>query len=167
MSGGKTALVLLPGLGADLRLLAPQRRAFLDLIVPEWLEPKPRESLARYAERMARSLDLHVPFCLGGVSFGGMVALEMARWMSPRKVLLIASCRDPSGIPPIDRLLGRLVAPMPLALWKAAQDVMVPILVSALGPRSRSDRAFALSRLRDTAPGFLQWGARAIAEWDG
>ncbi|MFZ1934503.1 MAG: thioesterase domain-containing protein, partial [Thermoguttaceae bacterium] len=78
-------LILLPGLGADHRLLEPQRAAFPQLIVPPWIPPRKHESLPQYAERMAQTVapPHDVPLVLGGVSFGGMLAYEMARWLKP------------------------------------------------------------------------------------
>ena len=74
-------LILLPGLGADHRLLEPQRAAFPQLIVPPWIPPRKHESLPQYAERMAETVTPphDVPLVLGGVLFGGMLAYEMAR----------------------------------------------------------------------------------------
>ena len=56
-STGESTLVLLPGLTAEVRLLEPQRQAFQGLIVPPWIEPRPRESLPHYARRMACTLE--------------------------------------------------------------------------------------------------------------
>ena len=88
-------LILLPGLGADHRLLEPQRAAFPQLVVPPWIPPRKRESLPQYAARMAETVtpSRDVPLILGGVSFGGMLAYEMARYLKPDAVVLIASCR--------------------------------------------------------------------------
>jgi hypothetical protein len=46
-------LILLPGLGADARLFAPQAAAFKQLEVPEWLVPRRGESLEDFGRRMA------------------------------------------------------------------------------------------------------------------
>ena len=93
-------LILLPGLGADHRLLEPQRRAFPQLIVPPWIPPRKNESLPDYAARMAETVtpSRDVPLVLGGVSFGGMLAYEMARHLKPDAVVLIASCRNRRGL---------------------------------------------------------------------
>src|SRR6185503_21033432 len=85
-----TRLVLLPGLGADAALFEPQRAAFPGLEVPPWLDPHPGETLPAFAARMADRVGPTGPLVLGGVSFGGMVALEMARLVQPRAVVLVA-----------------------------------------------------------------------------
>jgi len=69
-------LVFLPGLGADARLFDPQRAVFPEIEVPPWLPYREEESLADYARRMAATVTLSANMYLGGVSFGGMVALE-------------------------------------------------------------------------------------------
>jgi len=69
-------LVLLPGAGASGALFEPLRRSFERLVVPPWLTPLRRESLEDYGRRMAATIPCEEPFYLGGVSFGGMVALE-------------------------------------------------------------------------------------------
>src|SRR4051812_19762115 len=101
-------LILLPGLGADERMFAPQRATFPRLEVPRWLTPQPRESLPDYARRMAAGIDPSEPLFLGGSSFGGMVALEMARHVRPRAVFLIGSCRAATAsVPWMLRFAGR------------------------------------------------------------
>ena len=49
-------LILLPGLGADHRLLEPQREEFPQLVVPAWIPPRAKESLPDYAARMAETV---------------------------------------------------------------------------------------------------------------
>jgi pimeloyl-ACP methyl ester carboxylesterase len=100
-------LVLLPGLGADRRQFEPQRQAFDNLVVPPWIPPLPREPLAGYAARLAKTITPAGPFILGGSSFGGMVAYEMARHLQPNAVVLIGSCRSARGIRRMFRLLVR------------------------------------------------------------
>src|ERR1043165_10147598 len=85
---GAASLLLLPGMGADERLLAPQRAEFPDLVVPRWIPALRGESLADYARRLASSLGPAQDRWIGGVSLGGMVALEMAPILRPRGVVL-------------------------------------------------------------------------------
>ena len=51
----------------------------------------PAETLRHYAARLAGELRIDGPFDLGGSSFGGMVALELARHLSPQHVFLFGS----------------------------------------------------------------------------
>ena len=92
-------LILIPGMGADGRLFGPQRDAGLDFEAPPFPIPDRRDDLPAYAARIARQIDGSGPFVVGGVSFGGMVACELARILRPRAVLLIASCRTGAGFP--------------------------------------------------------------------
>ena len=88
-------VIFLPGLGADGRLFASQREVFPDLITPPWLPPAPHEDLAQYAVRLAGTLPLIRPLFLGGCSFGGMAAYEMARILKPDALVLMGSVQRP------------------------------------------------------------------------
>src|SRR5688572_671154 len=101
-----TWLVLFAGLGADARMFEGQREAFPDLYVPPWIDPRGRETLPEYAQRIAERTaaevgDAEGQLFVGGVSLGGMVALEAARHLRPRAVFLIASCRSWRPVPPV------------------------------------------------------------------
>jgi len=98
-------LILFPGLGADRRQFEPQRAEFPGLAVPPWIAPRPSESLPDYAARMAETVPHGPNVVLGGSSFGGMVAYEMAGHVRPAVVVLIGSCRSPQAIGPMLRLL--------------------------------------------------------------
>jgi pimeloyl-ACP methyl ester carboxylesterase len=84
-------LFLFPGLGADGRVFARQQSLPYEIISPPWIEPEEDETLSEYTRRMAAGIDWPRRFVLGGVSFGGMVALEMARHLHPAGLVLIAS----------------------------------------------------------------------------
>jgi pimeloyl-ACP methyl ester carboxylesterase len=157
-------LILLPGMGADARLFAPQREVFPSLRVPDWIPARRGESLADYARRWAGTVTCNPPFFLGGVSFGGMVALEAARYLKPTGVFLIASCRS-----------GRAVARRVLALQRAGR-VLPTWLVARLrspvaGYIARVEKLGAAHRrlLRELATDapvpFLRWAVSAIRRW--
>jgi pimeloyl-ACP methyl ester carboxylesterase len=151
-------LILLSGLATDERLFAAQRARFPNLIVPKWIDPLPRESLAGYAARLARIVDPHCPCIVGGASFGGAVALEMATHLSAEACVLIGSVRSPAELPWGWRVLGPLLGPRRLRV--AAQ------CVSATSgwclPRTAQR---GLARLANPRADFIRWGICAILNW--
>jgi pimeloyl-ACP methyl ester carboxylesterase len=106
-------LILLSGLAADATVFAPQKLAFPQLVVPRWIKPLPGETLTEYAQRFAEVIRPATPCVLGGASFGGIVAQEMARFLNPRAVLLIGSVRCPTEFPWRVRIWRRLQPAIP------------------------------------------------------
>src|SRR5688572_17543659 len=101
-------LILIPGLGADERLFGAQAEDGLRFEVPPFPVPERREDLPAYAARIARQFDFDGTCVIGGVSFGGMVACELAAICRAKCVIQIASCRNGAAIPwyyhPVERL---------------------------------------------------------------
>ncbi|MBX3390885.1 MAG: alpha/beta hydrolase [Phycisphaeraceae bacterium] len=164
------SLVLLPGLGADQRLFDPQRRHFPNLISLPWFEPLARESLASYAVRMSERIRDSVPansrIVLGGVSFGGMLAAEMAPLLKPDAVVLIGSALHPSEISFKLRTMAFAGKWMPVPP-RATTRIMGRTFIRTLGPMKREHRHF-LETMIDAAPfSFLRWAGNAIFGWEG
>jgi pimeloyl-ACP methyl ester carboxylesterase len=157
-------LYLLPGMGADARLFRPQLDVFPNAVVPPWLTPRSREPLADYARRFAEILRPDRPCFVGGASFGGFVALEMAPHLDALACFLIGSARGPWEMPirirwlrPFGGTIGLL--PFPLlapAAWLARQTVG-----QFCHPLTRS----FLRHLQDTDTSFLRWASRAALTW--
>jgi len=159
-------LFLLPGVGADERLFDEQRSCAADLHVIEWIAPvAPDEPLIDYAQRLAATIDTSRPFVIGGASFGGMVALEVARHVQPDAVMLIGSCRSPSLLPSSYRFLRAGSDLVPDALF-GRTFAAAPLIASRFGARSREHRHLFSGMLRQTPPSFVRWAARAITRSD-
>src|SRR3972149_5947698 len=94
----KPTIVLLPGLGADQRRFQLQPAATPDLLIPSWPVPRPQDSLPAYAARLADAIPSSDCLYLGGSSFGGMVALELAALLRPKGGILIGGCTSPGGV---------------------------------------------------------------------
>lgn len=110
-------LLLVPGIGADHRQFIEQRRRFPQLIVPDWpleaeLAGHHETGMDSYARRCwdawttdsPATIPANDPYFLGGASYGGMLALELA-WFAasvgkpPLGVLLLGSCRSWDAVP--------------------------------------------------------------------
>jgi pimeloyl-ACP methyl ester carboxylesterase len=157
---------LLPGLGADERLFAYQRSMFPNLIIPRWIAPKSNESLSAYAHRFAKTLKVKRPFYLGGASFGGMVALEMAKELKPEGVILIGSARDAKTVPFYDKGLIRLFPFLPALLVYTARN-FPGFRMLFFGITRKEDRETFNDMLLKTSNQFLCWGIQAIFSWEG
>lgn len=163
---GPATLVLLPGLGADGRLFDPQRVEFPDLVCPAWLEPAPREKLAAYAGRMAGLIPHTRPLILGGASFGGMLAAQMAQDIRPDALVLIGSCLSPAEIASRVRwaALGAPFIPAPIG---ERARVMGRVFIRQLGPMTGEQREFLLTMAGAIPFAFIRWAAGAIFSWKG
>jgi pimeloyl-ACP methyl ester carboxylesterase len=160
-------LILLPGLGADYRLLEPQRAAFPQLIVPDWIPPRQRESLPHYAVRLAKRVTVthDTPLILGGVSLGGMLAYEMSRHLKPDALVLIASCRTVSDLRPFYRVGRGLLPLVPVRAWSIAKLLSGPVVRLRLGvPAARKELAIKMFKEMDSQ--WMHWALQALLRWE-
>lgn len=163
-------LILLPGLGTDATLLDPQKAAFPDLEVPDLLDHYRDESFRDYAVRLVDGLNIHEPFLIGGISFGGFLALEAMREPRLREhckgVILIASCRSSRAVVGAIRMhrLAGMFVPDPIAHW-GLQHFFAPMI--ALLNHLRPDSMKVLLKMaRKSSVPFIRWGARHTVEWN-
>lgn len=152
-------IVLLSGMAADERLFGPQLAAFPGLRVQPWVEPRPGESLRRYAARLAHLID-EQPCLVGGASFGGIVALEMATHLNVRGCVLIGSVRSPIELPRRWRALAPLSALGPNGL--GAQSRVAAHAGRGILPGGTVRR---LRRLSQPEAAFVRWAMCAVTQW--
>ena len=160
-------LILFPGLGADHRLMEPQRAAFPQMIVPPWIPPRKNESLPSYAARMAETIEPShkSPLILGGVSFGGMLAYEMARYVKPDAVVLIASCRTRKSLRP-SHVQGRWLLPLlPVQVWSVAKLFSGPVM-RIMHRNSAAKREMLVTMFKESDSHFMHWVLQAILRWE-
>jgi len=157
-------LVLIPGLGADGRQWEPQRRALADVFVPPWIPPDRKETLPSYAARLAATIPREKPIVLGGSSFGGMLACEMACLLRPKALVLIGSCRSADAIRQEVRWLRPILSHLP-AWGIAAVKPLTPLVLYTFGGLTPEQRRLCAAMLRDSDPHRLRWAMGAILHW--
>lgn len=156
--------MLLPGLGADERLFQGQRKAFPNLVVPPWPRWRSDDSLASFAGRLAEAIPDARSLYLGGASFGGMVALELAAHVKAKGVILIGSCRSPESLSPLVRHLRGAVRAIPTAAFRPYRWE-VSLLQPLIGRLTDEQQRIFVEMARAARPAFLKWGAAAILAW--
>jgi pimeloyl-ACP methyl ester carboxylesterase len=157
-------LILLPGMGTNGLIFQLQKQAFPQLVVPPWIMPERHESLADYAVRFAASLDIREPCVLGGLSFGGLVALELTKHLPARGCILISSLRGRRDLP-YWASLGSPIAPfLPTRVdrWVAAIGRMLQVCPGPILPREWQTR---IGYLAKTQAPLLGWACRAVTSW--
>ncbi len=157
-------LILLSGMGADRRLLCHQVAAFPKVIVPSWIDPESRETLASYAHRMAKANDPGGPCFVGGVSLGGMIAQEMAGHLDTRACFLISTIRSARQLPLRIRTL-RPLRPVLSDVFFWTLGRLARGLLLARGESMPSYRRSCLEQYIGADPHFLRWAARAVLRW--
>lgn len=152
------------GLGADARVFRHLRlpAGYSPVHIP-WLSPEPRESLRGYARRLADSIDAREPFILIGLSFGGMLATEIAEIKKPELLILISSLPSSNYLPPYFRWAGAvgLHKLVPIQFLKK-----ISYAKRVFSPETSEDKALLREMIRDADPGFIRWAIGAILHWD-
>lgn len=152
------------GLGAD-------KKAFQRVILPaayepiflDWIPPQKNETLSNYARRFSSLIKNDDAFILIGLSFGGMLATEIARLRNPLKTIIISSLASSSELPWYFKSAGRvgLHKAIPIKILKAGS-----ILKNMMGAASKEDKAIIINYAKYSDPDLIRWSLDAIVNWD-
>ena len=154
---------ILSGLGAD-------KRVFSRINFPEnhthlaWIENERNESLSDYAKRLTSSITHENPILIG-LSFGGIMAQEIAAIMPVKELILISTIKSKSEKPWFMGLAGTMNLPdyMPDSLLKRANKLMA-YAFSLVNPE---EQEVLQSCFENSSPQHLKWAMKAIANWQG
>ncbi|MCH5715332.1 alpha/beta hydrolase [Niabella hibiscisoli] len=91
-------IYIFSGLGVDRRVFNEIDFGDLDITHVEWIKPEPNEPLVHYAERIAENR-VAPHSVLIGLSFGGMLSVEIAKLIPVDKIVLIASAKTKDELP--------------------------------------------------------------------
>lgn len=153
---------LLSGLGADGTVFQYLDFEGVEVEYMEWLPPLPKETLPAYAKRMTQKITTPHPI-LVGLSFGGMVAMEIAKQIPVKKVILISSAKERKELPWFYRFSAKLKLQkiLPYTLIKRTNGFTYWIF----GATSAHEKALLKEIFRKTPTTFLKWAINAILTW--
>lgn len=159
----------LSGLGADHRIFRNLSIPETDLLHLDWLLPiRKSESLDDYAKRLAANIRHEHPVLIG-VSFGGMMAIEIAKQIPVKAVILISSVKSAEELPVWMKFFGKckaeyLLPSVPLKSIKPLNAIR-PIQNYFLGAHSPEAIAIANEFRDNVDPLYLKWSIRQIFNW--
>lgn len=155
---------LIPGLGADGRIFTGLELGQPTQVI-DWLVPTADELLSTYAGRLAAIIPAEKPCTLVGVSFGGIIALEIAQLRPLAQVVLVSSVAQPTQLPQLVRLARTTGLHRLLPFWAAG---LMPGLMSWLfGVKPPAHQQLLRQILRDTDPFFARWAVQQLVRWPG
>ncbi len=162
-------LIFFPGIAANQRTFEYIKPHFPNLYVPPWLPLQSNEPLQNYVTRLIDSIPadrIQKPFYLGGHSFGGVLAQEIALKLNPQGIFLISGFRTHQGISPLFKMLEHLTWPIPhwlLTPLVAPYRYIAPIL--RRGSKEQLD--LLVSMFYDTPLEITRWGAHCSIRYTG
>lgn len=159
----KKTIYVFSGLGADKRVF--DRINFLNNIAIhiKWEPPIKNETIEQYSKRLQTQISEPNPILIG-LSFGGLIAIEVAKIIKTEKIIIISSAKNKNEIPFYYRLIGTLYIHKitPLSLLKKANLIAYWLF----GASSKHDRKILTQILNETDNNFLKWAIDKILRWE-
>lgn len=152
----------IPGLATTEELFQFTHLNNAKLKVLSWPEITSQDTLQSYAKRFLNQIDTSHPFCLLGVSFGGMLCAEISLLTKPEKTILISSSKCSKELAPMLKLFRQL------PLYSLLSDKMLKHMTRnsrwILGFEKKFMPEF-LSMVNSMKPGYIKNSIHCIVNW--
>ncbi|MFM2386642.1 MAG: hypothetical protein RL660_1399 [Bacteroidota bacterium] len=155
-------IYFISGIGADERMFSKLKLAAGSYTFLPWLKPLPQETMQSYAIRMCQKIQ-HKEFALVGLSFGGMIAMEMARIVEVKKLILLSSAACYAHLPWWIRIAGKL------QLHKLVPSYFLHntnfLMYRIFGATTKDAKQLLAATMKEADTILLQWSMNAIVTW--
>ncbi|MDJ0689801.1 MAG: alpha/beta hydrolase [Xenococcaceae cyanobacterium MO_188.B32] len=151
------------GLGADRRVFQKLKFKGYQPVHIDWLEPDKKEDITNYAKRLTEQIKSSKPILIG-LSFGGIIAVEIAKHIAVEKVILVSSVKQYLEIPVYFRMfrwfpIHRLI-PFKSLLW-----AIYWLINWFFSLENLEERKLLKAILVDTDAKFLKWAIDRVVFW--
>ena len=151
--------------------LAADKRLFNNVTLPanikvkhvEWLEPKKAEALESYCRRLATQIDTSSDFSLVGISFGGMVAVEMNKFLKPEKTILISSITTSQNMPAFYRFVSKWNVHKIVPHWVYKRFYQGAYWF--FDPQTREQKDLIVALMDNASENLLTWSIDQLVSW--
>ncbi len=158
----RNEVYIFSGLGADERVFQRLDFSGYSTTFVKWIVPQDKETIEQYATRLLDQITTTKPTLIG-LSFGGLIAVEVAKQIETEKVILIASAKTKHEIPFYYRIAGQLGLHklLPTRYLKSSNIITNWFF----GTSSTFDKKLLKQILIETDPTFLKWAIDKVARW--
>jgi hypothetical protein len=156
-------VILFPGLAADGHLFSQIGLINCKVIVAEFLSPLRNESLQHYAKRIALSLPHHEDIIFAGVSFGGILAQEVSKFIPAKKVILISSVSSSHQKPLMFFLFKILPLYKMLSVWSLKNFIIW--IGKRFTIKNKDEQALFESMVEKADGDMIRWGISKTLFW--
>lgn len=155
-------IYIISGLGVDERIFYKIDFSGYDVTFIHWIIPEKKETIESYAFRLSAQIKTSNPVLIG-LSFGGIMAIEIAKQIAVKKIIIISSAKTRSELPLHFRLTGKLgihkiVPPSLLKKTTLLTDWL-------FGIESKEDKKLLKRILANVNTEFLKWAVDRIVHW--
>lgn len=155
-------IFFIPGLGANEIVFDNIGDLPLDKINVKWLENEGDESIYSYSQKLIKTYKISKNDTVAGLSFGGILAQEIAQILELDKVILISSFRDIRDLRTVYRFGLRT------GLYRLAPSFRIPvideIIAYNLNSENQESKPILKEMLEQTDYELLKWSLQKIAE---
>lgn len=165
MNKPKTHIYFVPGLAAGKEIfenISLSNKKY-EVHIIEWLIPNKKESIVEYAKRMAAEVK-ELNSVLIGVSFGGVMAQEMDKFLELKKLIIISSVKSKYELPRKMRLFKTLPAYrlIPPSFLENTKNMVK----YGLGIKSKTKLETYQKYLSVKNTQYLKWAIKQMVGWD-
>ena len=128
----------------------------------KWIDPKPNESIEAYASRLLPQIKDANPILIG-LSFGGMMAIEVSKLIPTEKVIIISSAKTYKEIP----LYYRIPGMFKIHRWMPVRKLKKFNFITTwfFGTQSKAESKLLHQITKDTDPKYVKWAVDKIVKW--
>ncbi|MEO8820565.1 MAG: alpha/beta hydrolase [Ginsengibacter sp.] len=150
------------GFGADERVFSKLDFGENDVHFIQWKIPEKRESIESYAKRMEQEI-IHPNPILIGLSFGGMMSVEIAKLIPVEKIILVSSVSCRKELPFYMKLtsalhLNRLIPMKPY-------PILEPIENYNLGVETKEEKILVKEYRDNLNLQYSNWAIDQVVNW--
>jgi pimeloyl-ACP methyl ester carboxylesterase len=162
MEGSCKKIYCIPGLGVDEKIFDGIHLPGFQLVHLSLIKPIKKESLAAYAKRLITQIDDRHPIIIG-VSFGGMIAIEIAKQIALEKLIIISGVKKHKEIPRWMRISGALrihkIVPVKSTRFTERADNR------RIGIKTDEEKRIVMEYRKRADKNYIAWALDKILNW--
>ena len=158
----KKHIYCISGLGADEKIFTNLHIKGYELRYIPWIRPHKKERIDAYAKRMSEFIKEDSAVLLG-VSFGGMMGIEIAKLMPLHKLYIVSSVKSSGEMPRWMKAAGKLKLHkiLPVSLHKYTEKIDN----ARLGVSTKEEKEMVRTYRKNADLVFVDWAISQILNW--